>query len=187
MRGFVNAIFIKLSQENPTYLNQLATALSEYFPPNADVYEQKSVLGSISNALSMVNLFFIVIIALSLIVTGLSVANTAIMNVRERTREIGILKALGASNGQVILIFLLEILIMSIIGSVVGILLGIAGAYLARYIMIRLNLPIIIPVILIPTLYAYSLIIAIATSIIASIPSLISITRIRPMEVLRIE
>ncbi len=184
--GFVNAIFIKLSQENPAYLNQLATALSEYFP-NADVYEQSSVLSSISNALSMVNLFFIVIIALSLIVTGLSVANTAIMNVRERTREIGILKALGASNGQVITIFLLEILIMSIIGSVVGIVLGIAGAYLARYVIIKLNLPIIIPVILLPALYGYSLIIAIATSIVASIPSLISITRIRPMEVLRIE
>ncbi|WP_243680958.1 FtsX-like permease family protein [Vulcanisaeta souniana] len=124
--GFINAIFIKLSQENPTYLNQLATALSEYFP-NADVYEQSSVLGSISNALSMVNLFFVVIIALSLIVTGLSVANTAIMNVRERTREIGILKALGASNRQVIIIFLLEVIIMSIVGSALGIVLGIGG------------------------------------------------------------
>ncbi|MGC9152441.1 MAG: ABC transporter permease [Vulcanisaeta sp.] len=184
--GFVNAMFIKLTQENPAYLSQLATALSEYFP-NANVYEQSSVLSSISNALSMVNLFFIVIIALSLIVTGLSVANTAIMNVRERTREIGILKALGASNGQVMIIFLLEILIMSIIGSVIGIALGIAGAYLARYIMIKLNVPIIIPVILLPALYVYSLVIAIITSVVASIPSLISITRIRPMEVLRIE
>ncbi|BDR91328.1 ABC transporter permease [Vulcanisaeta souniana] len=184
--GFINAIFIKLSQENPTYLNQLATALSEYFP-NADVYEQSSVLGSISNALSMVNLFFVVIIALSLIVTGLSVANTAIMNVRERTREIGILKALGASNRQVIIIFLLEVIIMSIVGSALGIVLGIGGAYLARYIMIKINVPIIIPVILLPTLYLYSLLIAVATSIVASVPSLISITRIRPMEVLRIE
>jgi putative ABC transport system permease protein len=184
--GFVNAIFIKLTEENPEYLNQLATALSKYFP-NANIYEQSSVLSSISNAVSMVNLFFIVIIALSLIVTGLSVANTAIMNVRERTREIGILKALGASNRQVIMIFLLEILIMSVIGSVLGIILGIAGAYLARYIMIKLNVPIIIPVILLPTLYVYSLVIAIATSIMASVPSLIAITRIRPMEVLRIE
>ncbi|MCG2866662.1 MAG: FtsX-like permease family protein [Vulcanisaeta sp.] len=184
--GFVNAMFIKLTKEDPAYLNQLATALSEYFP-NADVYEQSTVLASISNAVSMINLFFIVIIALSLIVTGLSVANTAIMNVRERTREIGILKALGASNRQVILIFLLEILIMSTIGSVVGIALGIGGAYLARYIMIKLNLPIIIPVILLPTLYAYSLVIAVATSIVASIPSLMTITKIRPMEVLRIE
>nr|KJR71604.1 MAG: MacB [Vulcanisaeta sp. AZ3] len=184
--GFVNAIFIKLTEENPEYLNQLATALSKYFP-NANIYEQSSVLSSISNAVSMVNLFFIVIIALSLIVTGLSVANTAIMNVRERTREIGILKALGASNRQVIMIFLLEILIMSVIGSVLGIILGIASAYLARYIMIKLNVPIIIPVILLPTLYVYSLVIAIATSIMASVPSLIAITRIRPMEVLRIE
>ncbi len=184
--GFVNAIFIKLSQENPIYLNQLATALSEYFP-NADVYEQSSVLGSISNALSMVNLFFVIIIALSLIVTGFSVANTAIMNVRERTREIGILKALGASNRQVIIVFLLEVIIMSIVGSVLGIVLGIGGAYLARYIMIKINVPIIIPVILLPALYLYSLLIAVATSILASVPSLISITRIRPMEVLRIE
>ncbi|MFP3485614.1 MAG: FtsX-like permease family protein [Vulcanisaeta sp.] len=184
--GFVNAIFIKLTREDPAYLNQLATALSKYFP-NANVYEQSSVLASISNAVSMINLFFIVIIALSLIVTGLSVANTAMMNVRERMRDIGILKALGASNGQVVAIFLLEILIMSIVGSVLGIVLGIAGAYLARYIMMKLNLPVIIPVILLPTLYAYSLLIAVATSIVASIPSLVAVVKVRPMEVLRIE
>ncbi|WP_243680957.1 hypothetical protein [Vulcanisaeta souniana] len=53
--------------------------------------------------------------------------------------------------------------------------------------MIKINVPIIIPVILLPTLYLYSLLIAVATSIVASVPSLISITRIRPMEVLRIE
>ncbi|WP_069808183.1 ABC transporter permease [Vulcanisaeta thermophila] len=184
--GFVNAIFIKLTEDNPVYLNQLATALSQYFP-NADVYEQSSVLSSISNAISMVNLFFIVIIILSLVVTGLSVANTAMMNVRERVREIGILKALGASNSQVVALFLIEILIMSAMGSALGIALGIMGAYLARYIMIHLNIPIIIPVILLPNLYAYSLVIALATSMVASIPSLVSIIRIRPMEVLRIE
>lgn len=184
--GFINAIFIKLTEDNPIYLNQVANALSTYFP-NADVYEQSSVLNSISNAISMVNLFFIVIIVLSLVVTGLSVANTTMMNVRERIREIGILKALGASNSQIITLFVIEVLIMSTLGSVMGIILGIAGAYLARYAMIYLKVPITIPVILLPSIYMYSFIIAIATSLVSSIPSLLSITKIRPMEVLRIE
>ncbi len=60
----------------------------------------------------------------SLIVGGLGIANTMFMSVMERTRQIGILKALGTTNGEVTLIFLIEAGLMGFVGGVFGILLG---------------------------------------------------------------
>jgi len=60
----------------------------------------------------------------SLIVGGLGIANTMFMSVMERTRQIGILKALGTTNGEVTLIFLIEAGLMGFVGGIFGILLG---------------------------------------------------------------
>jgi putative ABC transport system permease protein len=56
------------------------------------------------------------------------VASTMITSVVERTREIGVLKALGFKDGEVLLMILAESIVMSIIGGLIGILLGVVGA-----------------------------------------------------------
>jgi putative ABC transport system permease protein len=63
--------------------------------------------------------------AISLIVAGIGIINTMAISVMERTREIGILKAVGAKNWDVLLIFLSEALITGILGGVLGVLSGI--------------------------------------------------------------
>lgn len=67
---------------------------------------------------------------LAAIVGGLSVVNTMIMSVRERTREIGLKKAVGASDGAIIGEYLLEAGAMGLLGGIVGVLLGYAMAQL---------------------------------------------------------
>lgn len=70
------------------------------------------------------------IAGISLIVGGIGIMNIMLVGVAERTREIGIRKAVGASDGNIVMQFLTEALIMSFIGGVLGYLIGFAGAFL---------------------------------------------------------
>ena len=67
---------------------------------------------------------------ISIIVGGVGIMNIMLVSVTERTREIGIRKAVGATNQQILSQFLIESLMMSIVGGVVGVLFGYALAYL---------------------------------------------------------
>jgi len=69
------------------------------------------------------------IAAISLLVGGIGVMNIMLVGVAERTREIGIRKAVGASNGTIVSQFLIESLMMSLIGGALGYLLGYIAAY----------------------------------------------------------
>ena len=65
------------------------------------------------------------IAAISLLVGGIGIMNIMLVSVTERTREIGLRKAIGASNKDIMVQFLIEAVLMSFIGGVAGILLGI--------------------------------------------------------------
>jgi putative ABC transport system permease protein len=64
------------------------------------------------------------IAAISLVVAGVGIINTMTISVMERTREIGILKAIGAKNREVLVLFLSEALLTGFVGGVIGALLG---------------------------------------------------------------
>ncbi|MBU0635860.1 ABC transporter permease [Candidatus Micrarchaeota archaeon] len=75
--------------------------------------------------IGIVQLVLVGIAAISLLVGAVGIMNTMFMSVTERTREIGVMKAVGATNKQVLSIFLAEALIIGLVGGVIGVLLGI--------------------------------------------------------------
>lgn len=85
-------------------------------------------LGTIFNTLTI---FLTAIAAISLVVGGIGIMNIMLVSVTERTKEIGLRKAIGATNGNILTQFLLEAVILTALGGVIGIILGSTLAFLA--------------------------------------------------------
>ena len=80
---------------------------------------------------------------ISLVVGSIGIANIMLVSVTERTREIGIMKAVGAQNTDVLQLFLVEAVVLGVVGSLAGIVLGVLGAFAAtRYVDLAMTFPI---------------------------------------------
>ena len=90
--------------------------------------DMASQVGMISDILNYVTIFIMLVAGIALIVGGIGVMNIMLVSVTERTKEIGIRKALGAKTGSILFQFLMEAVIITLIGGFVGIVLGILGA-----------------------------------------------------------
>lgn len=85
-------------------------------------------LESVNTILNIINLIVIGIAAISLFVGGVGIANTMYTGVLERTKDIGIMKAIGAQNKDILAIFLIESGLLGLVGGVIGAVIGLGGA-----------------------------------------------------------
>lgn len=85
-------------------------------------------MSQINEIISYITIFVVFVAAISLLVGGIGVMNIMLVSVTERTREIGIRKALGARTSSVLVQFLAESAMISLLGGLIGIVLGVLGA-----------------------------------------------------------
>jgi len=84
------------------------------------VFTQEDILNSLGSILNMLTIFISAIAAISLIVGGVGIMNIMLVSVTERTREIGLRKAIGATDGAILLQFLIESIIISVLGGCIS-------------------------------------------------------------------
>src|SRR5208337_1652164 len=119
-----NMIIVQLKSSNNATVTNVSKAITNYFGGQVTVISATAVLSLLSTVFGTIQLFLGGIAAISLLVAGIAIMNIMIVSLIERTREIGILKALGMKSRTVLTIFLGESVIIGVIGAFVGIALG---------------------------------------------------------------
>jgi putative ABC transport system permease protein len=103
-------------------------------PPKEDdfrVTNEVDLIKTFTDIMSSLTLMVTAIAGISLVVGGIGIANIMLVSVMERTREIGLRKAVGATSGAILNQFLMESIVISSIGGAIGIGLGVAIAFAA--------------------------------------------------------
>lgn len=94
----------------------------------ASATTMSSILESIQMVLGIIQTVLVAIASIALVVASIGIMNTMLTSVMERTREIGIMKAIGATNKDIMVTFILEGMLLSIAGGSIGIILGVLGS-----------------------------------------------------------
>lgn len=127
-----------MSVDRDVALNDIKAFFNEKYRSNKywgiDIYDPQSELGIVNKVLNIVTLVISIIAAISLLVGGIGVMNIMLVSITERTREIGVRKALGAKKRHIKTQFIVEAIILCLIGGIIGVLLGIFNGYLIGYI-----------------------------------------------------
>jgi putative ABC transport system permease protein len=104
--------------------------LAEQTEARYTVTNQASLLSAVGSITDTLGLLLTGIAAISLLVGGIGIMNIMLVSVRERTREIGVRRAIGAKQSDILTQFLIEAVVLSFAGGVVGLILGEIAAYL---------------------------------------------------------
>jgi putative ABC transport system permease protein len=94
------------------------------------LFTATTIIDSLSTTIETLTMFLGVLAGISLVVGGIGVMNIMLVTVNERTREIGLRKAVGAQRGDIVFQFLTEAVVMALFGGLLGILLAVGGSLL---------------------------------------------------------
>jgi len=136
-----------LNAESLDQTENVRNAVAEYFQEESDagnlkqddhsiaVQTVEDAIDQFTDIINELALFLGGIAAIALVVGSIGIANIMIVSVTERTNEIGVMKAIGARERDIMQLFLVEALILGLIGAVGGVLVGLAGGFLAVTVM----------------------------------------------------
>jgi putative ABC transport system permease protein len=126
----ITYIFAKANDDPKTVAQNIEKELEDFHKEKVFVaYTTEQLIEQINSVFGILSFVLVGIAGISLVVAGFGILNTMLMSVVERTREIGIMKAIGATNHIVLSMFLVESAIVGIIGGAVGVIVGYALSF----------------------------------------------------------
>ncbi|HUR61834.1 MAG TPA: ABC transporter permease [Candidatus Thermoplasmatota archaeon] len=145
------------------------------------VATQGDITSAISATFAQITLFINAIAGVSLVVGAIGIANIMLVSVTERTREIGVMKAIGARDGEILRLFLLESILIGLIGSAVGIALGVGlGVFVVTHVF---DAAPVVPA----SAVAIGLVVGLVVGVVAGLIPARRATRIQPIKALAYE
>jgi putative ABC transport system permease protein len=144
------------------------------------IVNASSIASAVSSSTKTLTQLMAAIAAISLVVGGIGVANVMLVTVRERTREIGVRRAVGATRRHIVVQFLAYAIVISIIGGVLGLGAGIGGAFIGGSALK------VTPVFSVTTA-ALALVVAAVVGIVAGIGPAVQAASVEPTTALRYE
>ena len=153
------------------------------------ISSSQSVQETMSDITQTMTLFLGAIAAVSLLVGAVGIANTMFTSVLEKTKEIGIMKSIGAKNSDIMMIFLLNSAIVGLVGGLLGICLGTGISSLLPFLGMRLmgmgrdGMTTVVT----PMLLIYALLISIGIGMVAGVIPAYRASKLKPVDALRYE
>jgi putative ABC transport system permease protein len=183
---------VTVRASDPAAVNDVEERVTDYLRTDAaargrlpDGYRffvrtNQELVSQVREVLDTLTAFVTGIAIISLVVGIIGIANVMLVSVTERTREIGIMKAVGAQNRDVLELFLVEAVVLGVVGAALGALVGVAGGWVATE---YVGLPLVFP----PEWAAIAVAVGIVVGAIAGLYPAWRAARTDPIEALRYE
>lgn len=179
----VQVILIGLDEDADT--DAVADAIIAVYP-EAQVITEEEILAMMDQIIGIINGVLLALSAISLVVGGLMIMSTMTMSVLERTREIGIMKSIGAKRSHVLTIFLTESFLISLIGGALGSLAAI-GAILFLSSFMESSYGFAMPYSFEPWIFITGMMLAVGIGLISGAYPSFQAANVKPVEALRYE
>ena len=137
-KGEDNIIRIAIKAEDGVNVQEVTDSIQkkmeeDHKKEEFSVMNQEDMLAMLDDILNMMTAFIAAIAAISLVVGGVGIMNIMLVSVTERTKEIGLRKAVGATNGAILFQFLMEAIILSVVGGIISLLMVTIGVELVKH------------------------------------------------------
>lgn len=131
-------VYIEDTDRTDELIDDVEAVLYKAFNENEDCYttfSMDSLLDTMNQMMSTMTYMLAGIASIALLVGGIGIMNMMLVSVSERTKEIGLRKAMGATPGRIQLQFLLEAVVLSLMGGIVGVILGLIISYVGALLL----------------------------------------------------